>query len=165
MSEKVEYEAFTIDNDQKAEWAIRRIMEARKDAEVWEKFYKDAMLKVRKQAEETEAYMTSLLQAYFCTVPHKRTKTQESYALPSGKLVIKAQQPKYSVDDAAACAWLSDSNMEDYIKIEKRVDWVQLKKSVSVLDDGSVMLNGTGELINGITAEIREPSFVVDIKD
>lgn len=167
MSEAMQVESrapFVIDNDQAAEWALRRIREARMEADMWEAHYQREAKKERERADETVAHMNALLEDYFRTVPHKKSKTQESYTLPSGKLVRKAQQPKYTINDEDACAWLDGHSMGDLVKMTVKADWAQLKKQVSVLADGTVIMADTGEVIDGVTAEIREPVFVVEMK-
>ena len=50
------------------------------------------------QPRESIAYFTGLLRKYFEDVPHHTTKTSESYALPSGTLMLKQQEPTFERD-------------------------------------------------------------------
>ena len=97
--------AFLIENDSKADWALREIAEAQADTAKWADYYADQAAKIKAQNDQTVAYFTSALEQYFGTVPHRTTKTQESYGLPSGKLVRKAQQPTYERDAEALLKW------------------------------------------------------------
>ena len=47
--------------------------------------------------DEEFAEVLDMLGEYFKTVPHKKTKTQEAYQLPSGKLILKKQEPEPTV--------------------------------------------------------------------
>ena len=85
---------FTVTDDSTAEWCLRKIKEAKADQEKWRQHYAEQMKKVEEATAQTVGYFEGLLEAYFEQVPHKATKTQESYALPGGKLVRKKQQPK-----------------------------------------------------------------------
>lgn len=152
---------FTIQNDQQAEWALKKIAEIRKDAESWNTFYAAQMEKVTKQAEADEAYFTGLLEAYFDGVPHKAAKTQESYTLPSGKLVRKAQQPFFSRDDALLLPWAKANGL---FRVTESPDWVNIKKRVTI--NGTAAVDSeTGEVIPGVLVEERPNVFTVSVKE
>lgn len=152
---------FTIDNDAKAEWALRKIAKIEKDAQKWETFYAAQTDKVWQQAEADKAYFMGLLESYFATVPHKTTKTQESYTLPGGKLIRKAQQPAYTRDDAQLLPWAKENAL---YKVVESPDWVNIKKRVTVNGTTAVDTE-TGEIIPGITVEQRPPVFQVSLKE
>lgn len=152
---------FIIDNDAKAEWALRKIAEIEKDTQKWVDFYAAQAEKVGKQAETDKAYFMGLLEAYFSTVPHRVTKTQESYTLPGGKLIRKAQQPAYTRDDAQLLPWAKENAL---YKVVESPDWVNIKKRVTVNGTTAVDTE-TGEIIPGITIEQRPPVFQVSLKE
>ena len=127
---EIESEGFAIDSDQKAEWALRRIREHKADAnrmamvcnaeiERYEKVCKEAADKCARDC----AYLESLLYAYFLNVPHKATKTQESYKLPTGTLKQKAREPEYVRADAEIIAWLNDQGMKDFVEVKPSLKW------------------------------------------
>lgn len=86
----VESDRFVIDSDAKADWALRKIREQREDAARWRAYYLAQIAKAEESAQQTEAFFMALLERYFATVPHRSTKTQDAYDLPSGKLLRKA---------------------------------------------------------------------------
>lgn len=155
---------FTVDNDQKAEWAARKIREARQDTQKWTEYYERQLSAIRRANEETEAYFAALLADYFETVPHKATKTQESYSLPSCKLVLKAQQPEFNRDEAVLCDYLDKKGRDDLVKITRRADWAALKKTLKVMEDGTCV-DADGEVVEGVQAFSRQPEFKVEMKD
>ena len=53
-------------------------------------------------------------------VPHKVTKTQESYALPSGKLVLKEQKPEWVHDDTQLLPWVK-ANLPEMIRTKESI--------------------------------------------
>ena len=62
MEQRIENsEVFRLTDDQSAEWAVRKIREARRDTEQWEAHFAGQMERIRKANEETEAYFTTLL--------------------------------------------------------------------------------------------------------
>ena len=164
-------EEFRIDSDAKAEWAVRKLrdMRAERDRMV------DTMRAVmdeyaRRIAEEQEKYdrrsvrMRNMLEDYFENVPHKVTKTQESYQLPSGKLVLKAMEPEYRRDEDALIGWLKTGHMDEYLDVKTAVRWGDLKKGTTVLPDGKVVWTETGEVIDGVNAVSRPAEFRVTTK-
>ena len=155
---------FTVDNDQKAEWAARKIREARQDTQKWTEYYERQLSAIRRANEDTEAYFAALLADYFDTVPHKATKTQESYSLPSCKLVLKAQQPEFNRDEAVLCDYLDKKGRDDLVKITRRADWAALKKMLKVMEDGTCV-DADGEVVEGVQAFSRQPEFKVEMKE
>ena len=155
---------FIVDNDQKAEWAARKIREARQDTQKWTEYYERQLSAIRRANEETEAYFAALLADYFETVPHKATKTQESYSLPSCKLVLKAQQPEFNRDEAVLCDYLDKKGRDDLVKITRRADWAALKKMLKVMEDGTCV-DADGEVVEGVQAFSRQPEFKVEMKE
>lgn len=163
QTEEKENEGFRVENDQQAEWCLRKIREAKAEKERWLEHYKAASKKAEEDAERTIAFFSGKLEEYFYQVPHKDTKTQSSYTLPGGKLVRKAQLPKFSTDYAELIPWLKDNFMFDYVKEEtvESVNWAELKKTVTVTPDGLHVMNEDGEIIPGVTVEQRPDVFVV----
>lgn len=155
---------FIVDNDQKAEWAARKIREARQDTQKWTEYYERQLSAIRRANEDTEAYFAALLADYFETVPHKATKTQESYSLPSCKLVLKAQQPEFNRDEAVLCDYLDKKGRDDLVKITRRADWAALKKTLKVMEDGTCV-DADGEVVEGVQAFSRQPEFKVEMKE
>lgn len=155
---------FIVDNDQKAEWAARKIREARQDTQKWTEYYERQLSAIRRANEETEAYFAALLADYFETVPHKATKTQESYSLPSCKLVLKAQQPEFNRDEAVLCDYLDKKGRDDLVKITRRADWAALKKTIKVMEDGTCV-DADGEVVEGVQAFSRQPEFKIEMKE
>ena len=155
---------FTADNDQKAEWAAKKIREARQATKKWTEYYERQLSAIRRANEDTEAYFTALLADYFETVPHKATKTQESYSLPSCKLVLKAQQPEFNRDEAVLCDYLDKKGRDDLVKITRRADWAALKKTLKVMEDGTCV-DADGEVVEGVQAFSRQPEFKIEMKE
>lgn len=151
---------FSIEDDKQADWAIRKIKEAREDTAKWRSYYADQIAKIEKANAATEDYFLALLESYFAKVPHKATKTQESYMLPSGKLVRKDQNPTYERDEEALLAW-AHASCPDVIRTKESVSWEQLKKRVTWSPDGEAINGDTGEIIPGVKAVKRDPVFHV----
>lgn len=157
-----EQPTFTVDNDQKAEWCLKKIKEAKADKEFWKDFYDQQYRAVTESADATITNMESLLHEYFETRPHKKTATQESYPLPSGKLVCKKQEPTFDRKDDEVIDWLKKNGAENFVKVKEELDWSGLKKTVTVVGDG--VATSEGEMVPGIKVIPREDIFKVEVK-
>lgn len=158
-AEQEESASFNIDNDQKADWAIRKIMETENAAKMWKEYYKKQSDRVEKITQQRIAYFTALLESYFDTVPHKATKTSEKYKLPSGVLVRKAQAPEYERDDAQIIAWCA-KNAPSCVENVPKLKWTALK-GLLVENNGQAIDEITGEVVPGIKIVPRDPVFAV----
>lgn len=157
----IEPEGFEIDTDEKAKWALDKIREARKDRDFWLEWYEAKSKQIKEQTDINTMALETKLLAYFMTVPHKKTKTQESYPLPGGKLVMKTQNPEYKRDDKAVIEWLKSNKGERYVKVKEELDWAALKAATAAFE-GHIVTE-EGEVIPGITVENREPKFIVEV--
>ena len=159
-----ENDRFTVRDDRDAEWCLKNIREAEQDKERWKKHYEAQLEKVNAEANNRIEYFKARLEEYFASVPHKATKTQESYSLPGGKLIMKRQGPEYKVDDAALVPWLEESFMGQLVKVEKKADWEGLKKVVTVTPDGMHVATDDGEIVPGVTVTARPEVFKVEME-
>ena len=168
MSEYTNDEFFQIDNDSKADWAIEKIMaeNAERDrliklADERIKELSDKKKELIDKAADKTNYLTALLRMYFDTIEPKATKTQSTYKLLSGKLILKHQQPEYMLDDAQMVSWAKTA-APAYIKVKESINWAELKKQ-TVVNGETVLLADTGEVIPGAMAKARDDKFEVEI--
>ena len=158
---------FVIDNDSKAEWAVRKIKEAQDEhdrisalIEAEEERLKERKEKNDKKLESDTSYLKYLLNNYMNTVKCKETKTQRTYQLLSGKLVYKYGGTEWIKDEERLLAWAKTDDPA-LVKVKESVDWVTLKKRLTVTDKGDVVTD-SGELLDFIKAEKKPDSM--DIK-
>ena len=158
QEEKPVRERFTVDNDMKAEWVLSKIRHIRADQKKENdeltrqmQFYKDQMDAVDKQADEDVAWFESMLIPYFAERMEngftKSTKTQTTYKLPTGKLILKKQAPDYQRTETELLPWLKQ-NRPDLIKVTESANWAELKKTVKVVGDSVVTEDG--EVVPGV---------------
>ena len=153
---------FVIDTDQKANWAVGRIKERREQAEYFIAWYEQKIKEIKEQTEAENAFLESALEKYFDSVPHKKTKTTESYAFPGGKLVRKLQNAEYKRDDKTVIEWLKTHADGRFIKTTESLDWAGLKDATGVFE-GTVVTED-GEIVPGIEVIERPAKFVVEVK-
>ena len=160
-----EQEGWHISDDVTADWALDKIREEQVEVKRFEMVVNEkiaqldaALQRKKEQSDRSVDFFTAKLKEYFDTVPHKTTKTQETYGLPSGKLVLKKQNPKFVMDDEQLTAWV-EKNAPECLKVRKSTDWAGLKKAIKVAGDKAVDKNG--EIVPGITVQERNPEFKV----
>lgn len=107
-----------------------------------------------------------MLLLYFGTVPVKETKTQQKYELPSGSLVMKKASSDFKADSDKLRDWLTRSGMPDYLKVEVSPKWAQVKKQLSMAENGDIIFGETGEIVPAdcVTVEEKPPKFEVKTK-
>lgn len=159
---------FIIDNDNKAEWALKKISEEKAEMQRYVNIcqtmineYQTKIQQVQEQFKNKTSYLKNQLALYFETIEPKKTKTQESYKLPSGILKKKYPGPEFVRDEEKLIEWLKNSNMNDLIKTKELADWATLKKSIKVSGDKAITEDG--EVIEGIEVQERSPVFEIEI--
>lgn len=161
-------ESFRIDNDNTADWALRTISSELAERDRLIKIAEDQIAELQEQItalnekyNNKTKFLKSCLAEYFATVPHKSTKTQESYKLLSGSLVLKKESQKIVHDDEKLIAYLKANDGEDFIKIKESVDWAGFKKSLSIVGN-DVVDTELGCIVEACSVEDVPASF--DIK-
>lgn len=152
-------------DDASAEYLLRRIREANDQYEKMEAWYTFQLNKAKEIRDRTVTWAELSLRTYFDMVPAKKAKTQASYELPSGKLVLKIQEPEFEkTDEAATVAWLKKSGNQSFIKVKETANWAEMKKGMKVQVNGDTVCTEDGEVIPGMKATAREPKFTVTLK-
>lgn len=159
---------FVIDSDSKADWAVCKIREAQEERDRLLALVEEKRTELKERCEAINAKyeaetsgLLSMLQSYMETVPRRKTKTQESYQLLSGKLVLKAGLVKCDYDDNALLSWLKQNHPE-YVTTKESAAWGSFKKRLDIDPaTGVVTIAETGEVVDVITAERGEERFEV----
>lgn len=162
-------ETFVIDNDQKADWALRKIREAREELErlkeLAEAEIAELEQKIKDEQEASErrcSYLKAALELYFDGVEHKRTKTQESYKLLHGSLVRKAGGIDYQRDDDKLTDWMQEHDYDDMVTTKVSPQWGNFKRLLSAdPETGVVTVAATGEVVDGLKAVQKPDTFDV----
>ena len=160
VTEEVTEEELEVRTDLEAEWQLERRSKIIADRDELVAFYEERIKSVKEDADFRLGFIERALFAYFKTVQHRKTATQESYTLPGGKLVLKKQNPEYNRDDETVIAWLKKSGATEYVKTVESLDWANLKKDATVL--GDKLINADGEEIPGITVVAKPDKFAVE---
>lgn len=140
-----------ITDDGCADWACRKIAEEKAELD-----------RIRELAEAQIQKIEEKLAEYFETVPHKATKTKESYRLLSGTLTRKYGGAQMKQDDAQLVQYLKDSGQLEFIKTEEKPKWGEFKKRLEIMG-GSVVDKETGEIVEAVQIIEKPDTFSVDV--
>ena len=124
-------------------------------------------LKVKSESIDKEVqFMKDQLAGFFTTCKKKETKTQESYSLLSGKLIMKKATQKIKHDDIKILEWCRQTKSNEFVKekITKTLDWTKFKANLMI--NGEVIINSeTGEIVENVNGlEIEDVKASFDIK-
>lgn len=164
-----ENEGFIIADDNTADWALERIRDDEEEAERLISIAQGKIEELEAKIEDIKAktegktsYLKYCLAQYFTTVPHKESKTQESYKLLNGSLVLKKPTKKLvKGDEDEIISHLEANGQSDLVKVKKSVDWANYKKTLTIAGDRVVDENGA--VIDCVTVEDVPEEFTVKV--
>lgn len=169
-------EQFTVDTLAKANWAMGKIAENKRQIGEIEKAAEeqiDAVAKWRdkecNRLQKGVDYLTSILQDWTFAEAEKRGK--KSINLVGGKVKVSKSPDAWSMGNEkvdkyndALIDWAKD-NAKEYILKEYFVKWAELKKTLEPQKDGRVVSKETGEVIPGLTFVAGMPVVKVEVDD
>lgn len=159
---------WSITDDGCADWALKKIKTEKDEldritalAEQEVARLKEQVEKAQRRYEQNTAFLTSMLEQFFDTVEHKKTKTgTESYRLLHGQLVRKPGGFKPEPDHEKLVAWLRQNGYENLVKVEESARWGDLKKQITFT--GTIAtITETGEIVEGVNVTETAPAFSV----
>ena len=181
---KEEEEHFRVDDDEKANWCIKKIREIRTEKQRQTsnlereiERYRRTIAEVEERYDAKAARFEEMLRQYMLELDGqgrlKHTKTGgASYALPDGKLRYVPEKPAWEHNDAVLLRELKAAGMNDLIKVVESPRWADVKKRLSI-SDGSAQIETvdrkTGEItlvpLCGVT-QVTEPMKIqVEVSD
>jgi hypothetical protein len=159
-------QGFVIDNDSKADWAARIVLEEAEERDRLLALVKaererlDAKEnEIRRRYEQKTEYLSGQLLSYMETAKTRDTATQKTYALLNAKLVYKL--PKVDIQPGEALVGWLEANRPELVKVEKKPDWAAVKKHITQIGDGVYALDDTGEILEGIVPKEVPGKFEV----
>lgn len=161
---------FRIEDDQSADWALSKIIEANNELEKIQKFAEIKIEKVQSWEEESSKkhlnsidYFESILADY---AMRKRQENPDfkSIKLPNGKFEFRKKQPKWEYDEKKIVKTLKENGMENFIRIKESPDKATIKKSL-IVQNGKAINPETGEFVEGITVIDQGEGFNVKVQE
>jgi phage host-nuclease inhibitor protein Gam len=159
---------FIVDDDQKADWALRKIAAVKaQQADI--KAQSEEQMNVIKQweKEQTERlekdveYFTGMCVSY-ATQKRENDPKFKTQKLPHGKIGFRKQQPQWNFTDDAA-ELLKKSGYTDLIREKPELEKAKIKKAFTYTENGQVVNPDTGELIKVITVDVRDDKPIVEV--
>ena len=155
-------EEWRIETDMQAEWALKKIAAAKAEAKRMEdlckeeiRFYEEQAKTAIRNCDFETAPLLNKLREYFATVQPKEGKTQFSYRLPSGSLVLKKARKKLSYTDESLLLDWARCQAPDCIRVQESIKKDDLKARIDFSGDFPVFTD-TGEIVPGMEL-INEP--------
>jgi hypothetical protein len=166
--EKTGQEGWKVTDDGAAEWALVKLREEENESkrivdqcQAQIDFYQSRIRQEQERLNHSTGFLKAQLLEYFGTVPHKKTKTQESYKLPSGTLKLKYPKPEYQHDDKVLLKYLQDNDMRSCIKTVQSPKWGEIRKTLVPYGDKAVTPDG--EILEGVKVVYRPSEFKVEV--
>ncbi len=113
--------------------------------------------------ENETSFFESKLREYIDTVKMKDTKTQKTYSLPTGNIIIKKDKYDFKIDKEKILESIKSlEGYEEYIKVKEDLAWGDLKKNL-IIDNNNIINKITGEVIEveGLNVEIKPGKFEI----
>lgn len=173
MNEEELQEVAVLD-DASAEMILQQVKDAEDQYNRMKDWYDQQIKRLKEIRDRTLEWAQASLRPYFDMVPTTGKKIR-SYDMPGGTLKLSKQDPEYEVSDEVLVPWLEANGLSEFVQIEKKAKWGELKKTLPKNKAGeiSMILNGDGtaqllsedgEVIPGVKAVIREDKFSIKVK-
>ena len=168
--EEEEKETWKIDNDNKADWALDKIKESSEEYERFERVAVDKINQIKevldqekKKMQNEISFFESKIREYIETVKMKETKTQKTYSLPAGKIIIKKDKSDFKIDKEKVLESIKAlEGYKEYVKVKEDLAWGDLKKNL-IIDNENIIDKVTGEVleVDGLDIEIKLGKFEI----
>jgi len=162
--EELVREAFTVDDDAKADWAMRKLASIRRkqaenktihDREVQRVL--EWLETVNTALERDALYFEAILKPYALL---QRSEGRKSVVLPHGTIKTTAGRPKVEIENADEFIKWAEASLPEAVRIKKEVDKTVLKDLIT--DTGQV-ISTQGEIVPAVKVLPAETSvsFVI----
>lgn len=154
-----ENEGFVVDNDQKADWAIRKLAVVRKKQAENKALYDAEIVRITEwlstvntALERDALYFEAVLRPYALT---QRSEGRKTVTLPHGTIKTTAGQPKVEFKDEAQFIEWAKVNDPSLLKIKTDIDKIAIK---ALITDEGVVISTQGEIIPDVEVIQAETS-------
>lgn len=162
---------FVIDNADRADWAIRKILKSQSKIDEAKAVAKQRIEQVKQwesgiieEQERSIEFFQSMLKPY--AEEQLAGGKAKTLKLPSGNISFRAVPTEFfsggekvKKDDPRLIDYVK-SAAPDFLKIEESVNWTDLKKTLTITASGQVVTED-GELLSFITAQELPDSISV----
>lgn len=161
-------EAFRVNDDGAAEWAIKRLAEIRAVIAERQRFHDAEVERLRvwldnehRPLRSSESYFEHLLGDY--ARRQRQDADRKTIALPHGKVSTRWGAAKFSFDEERFLAW-AEVNLPEIIRIKKE-PWVAEMRERLVIQDNQVIDPASGQIVDGVVASSPELSITIKTEE
>jgi hypothetical protein len=154
-----ENEGFVVDNDQKADWAIRKLAVIRRKQAENKAIYDAEIVRITEwlstvntALDRDALYFEAVLTPYALL---QRSEGRKSVTLPHGTLKTTAGQPKIEFNDESKFIEWASKNEPTLLRIKTEVDKTALK---ALITEEGVVISTQGEIVPEVTVVPAETS-------
>ena len=164
--EQPKYETFVVDNDDKADWAMRKLASIRRKQEANKAIFDreiqrvtEWLEKVNKALEMDAKWFESNLMPYAL---QERSNGRKSVVLPHGTIKTTAGRPKIEIENEDALKDWADKNLPEILRHKVEID----KKALNALiTEENRVISTQGEIVPSVRVIPAEPSISFSIND
>lgn len=139
MKTKTKEDRFIVDNDEKANWTLKKIRELKEEVDNKEEFaeeeidklkediarIKDWFEEIKKKKQNQIDYFEGLLLEYAERLREDDPELK-TYKLPFGKIMFRKKRPKWNYEEDKLLKSCEKAGLSDVIQVKKRVNKNQL---------------------------------------
>lgn len=157
-------QAFVIDDDKKASWALKKykLLEIEEDRKA--KLVKDEIDRLKLWLENEQgkidkkkAGLEQMLGGYLMDL--RKADPKAKVDTPYGTVSTKKNPDKWTYEDQAVIKFLHEADMGEFIRVKEEIDKTPLKKALRVLDGKAY--TEAGEEVAGISVESNGEKIVI----
>ena len=159
-------EAFIVDDDAKADWAMRKLASLRRKQTDNKAIYDREVLRVAEWLEKVNTdlerdaeWFESNLKPYALT---ERSNGRKSLVLPHGTIKTTAGRPKIEIENELEFFTWAETSQPELIRIKKEIDKKVLN---TLLTDSGDVISTQGEIVPSVRVIPAETSVSFVIAD
>ena len=145
-------EGFQVTDDQKADWAIRKLASVRRKQAENKKIYDAEIIRITEwlssvnhALEKDASYFEAILTPYALL---QRSDGRKTISLPHGTIKTTAGQPKIEIESEDRFIEWALVNDPDLLKIKTDIDKTAIK---ALITDENVVISTQGEIVPEVT--------------
>ena len=157
-------EPFVVDDDSKADWAMRKLASIRRKQSENKAIFDRELQRVSEWLEKVNTALERDAEWFEANLrPYallQRSEGRKSVVLPHGTIKTTAGRPKFEIEDEAKFLAWAETNQPDLVRVKKEVD----KKALNALNQSEDKVISTqGEIVPAIKVLPAETSvsFVI----
>lgn len=164
-------ERFVIDDDKKADWAVRKIARYQHNIDAARALVEEQITRLNDWQDQVIAENQGQIEFFLALLrPYAEAKVaggkSKTVSLPSGSISLRASSPAFLIGndqvkaDSPQLVEHVKKFAPDLLKIKETADWAELKKRLIVMMDGQV-ISPDGDVLVFMRGEIRPDTISV----